>query len=249
MADRRERIVERIRGVLNIARDTTYEHEAAAALLLAQRLLVKHGLTLAEVEDGGETGTQAEDVADAAVGEPSGRLPWWHRLLASIVAENFRCSAYVHRTRRQATVCLIGLATDVAVAREVYRFGLKTLAEAARRHAEQQKLAPPLARRVRNDFIYGFLCGLRDKFAEQVAANRWALALQPDPRVEQEVAQRRMRRATAARPGLSGDGRARAAGYQRGQEFGESVRPRPGRLEEAAGAAGNPAGRMRGQAR
>lgn len=232
----RERVLERIRGCLNIARDTNFEHEAATAMLLAQRLLVKYGLTFTEVE-GGAGRTEADDVADAAVGEPSGRLPWWHRMLASMVAGNFRCSAYLNRTRRQTTVCLIGLATDVAVAREVYQFGLRTVAEAARRYTAERKLEPSLGRRVRNDFIHGFLTGLRDKFAEQVEANAWALVLRPDPRVAQTVAERRMRQARPSRPGFRGDGGARAAGYRRGQEFGESVRPKPARLgdQESAG--------------
>jgi hypothetical protein len=235
----RERVIERIRGCLNIAQDTNFANEAETAMLKAQRLLVTYGLTMQDVageRGAGLGGPGSEEVADAAVGEPSGRLPWWHRLLAGIIADNFRCAAYLRRSRSGApgarqgpagfrsTVCLIGRPADVEVAGEVYRFGVKAVAQSARRFTEQLPDGVD-GRRLRNDFVYGFLQGLKDKFAEQVERHRWALVLTKDAQVEERVRGMRLRRAAPARPGFGGDQEARQEGYRSGQEFGESARP------------------------
>jgi hypothetical protein len=211
-------------------------------MLKAQRLLVAYGLTMQDVADGpgdGQAGTVGGgqgrgDVADEAVGDPSGRLPWWHRLLAGIIADNFRCTAYLRRTRsgagvaqgravRRAVVCFLGRATDVEVACEVFRFGLSAIARSARRFSGGLP-AGALRHWARNDFVYGFLAGRKDKFAEQVERHRWALVLAQDDEVAARVREMRLGRAAPSRPGLGGDQAARQAGYRCGQEFGAEVR-------------------------
>lgn len=77
---------------------------------------------------------------------------------------------------------------------------------------------------VRNDYINGFLKGLKDKFAEQVEKESWALVLVKDQAVTQKYnsMQFSTRSAKSSVRG-SGDSSARTAGYQAGKSFETST--------------------------
>lgn len=174
--------------------DTNFAHEAQAAMLSAQRLLFKHGLTMADV-DGDAVGGGLEAV-DEPAGNQARRSPWWHKLMASVVARNFRCYAYLGRY-----------------------LGMRVKGRSDRM--------------LRNDFILGFLEGLKDQFAAQVAANEWGLALRRHGLVEERIAELKARTKGTARlsASLQGSVEARSAGYRSGQEFGSSVKKSPARRE------------------
>jgi hypothetical protein len=236
----REKVIDKVKKLLAIANDDRgSEHEAHSAMLMAQKFMANHGLTMADV-DATETQTETKEVV-RDYGEATTRLMWYHRSLAGVIAKNFRCTSYIYITggssSRKRRVVFIGLKDDVPVASEVYRFAMNALTRLANRYMDDWRKVNPYRSitGVRNDYMLGFIRGLDDKFREQVATQCLALALVQDPLVKEAVAEMKLRPAPQANAQIAYDGAARRAGYQDGQQFGaahKQSRGRQGQLED-----------------
>ncbi|WP_421793433.1 DUF2786 domain-containing protein [Hydrocarboniphaga effusa] len=80
----RERALDRIKKCLRLSKSSN-EHEAAAALRQAQKLMREHGLSQADV-------LAAEDASEAKARSGAGRRPpRWETWLSAVVAEAFGC--------------------------------------------------------------------------------------------------------------------------------------------------------------
>ncbi|MDF9408503.1 hypothetical protein L7E55_09055 [Pelotomaculum isophthalicicum JI] len=73
----------------------------------------------------------------------------------------------------------------------------------------------------KNDYIIGFLNGLRDKFKEQVESKGYALVLVKDALVVKAVEDKKLKSGRTSRIVMAGSTGAREAGYREGRKFNE----------------------------
>jgi Protein of unknown function (DUF2786) len=215
-----EKIVNRVRKALALANDNPSDEEAHTAMLLAQKMLARHGLTLKDVE-GEQEGLKK--VVEKSVTEPSGRIPWWKKQLVMVIAENFKCKAF-KSGKYQSTLVMFGLEEDVEIAEAVYKYAETIVDKLAKSYVGKLYRQGKSTSGVRNEYILGFLTGLRDKFEEQVAQNNWGLVLVTDALVEQHYSDKKLRKGSSGgiQPGFSGNAEARAEGYNQGKNFADS---------------------------
>ena len=115
----REEVVSKVKSLLDrtVEKGCT-EAEAIAAALAAQRLVVRYGITDAEISGHRKNEQIVEECAD-----PVSRN--WATKLALIVARSFRCRAYVRhlgKRRKMKTFVFVGYATDALAARTAFDF-------------------------------------------------------------------------------------------------------------------------------
>lgn len=208
----KESVLRKIRKALALAHDHSNAEESQSAMLLAQRLMAKHNVAASDITD-----VSKKDVTKR-VGRSysqSQRIAWWQVQLGSIVAENFRCYLY----RSGGHVVFLGLEEDVPIASDVFEF-----ASSAIRHASSQYLLKNRAKRTRqdaiarkNEYIHGFLDGLREKFKEQVESESMALVLVKDGLVVQAYEEMEFKSGRRWNITRSFDDEARLRGYMDGK--------------------------------
>ena len=76
------KIIEKVQNLLELAYDTPNDEEGQTALLMAQKLMVKHSLSMSDV-----TTARKIDKIGETVGTWEYRLPWWQEKLAAILGE------------------------------------------------------------------------------------------------------------------------------------------------------------------
>ena len=86
-----EKILNKIKNLLDLANNNPNENEAIAAALKAQELMAKYDIELDQLDDKKETREIVKEVY-----RQSGKheMKRWKIGLASIIAENFRCKVY-----------------------------------------------------------------------------------------------------------------------------------------------------------
>jgi hypothetical protein len=191
-----ERLLEKIRKMLNKAdpAKNPSAEEAQSAMLLAQEFMARHGITMEDVQT--EDEPVKKEVVDTNIDDYH-VLPWWENDLANLIAKNFRCINYRNyrstyrggSSRRIYRHCFVGLKEDVEIAREVFLFAVaaaKSQLSAFCKDWLNSSLGwgyASVPASVKNDYMLGFIQGLRDKFQEQVNKNNWGLILVKDQAV------------------------------------------------------------------
>ena len=143
--DSRETLLETIQSLQEMARRSTNEHEAAAAAGQVTRLLMKHDLTLEEVNAHQTTSdplVEEEKEFRGANGQPTSRTPTWKNSLMFAVARACLCAAFYtsgdYTTRRKkASYTILGRKTHVDVAIYLYTYLERTLEELGEERFQQ----------------------------------------------------------------------------------------------------------------
>ena len=178
-----EKVLDRIRKLLRLAADKgATQEEAESALLMAQRLMVEHGLNESQVE---EAPTPEEMKIEEGVAEDIGRTESWRGRLGSVIADNFRCKSFWRQMRTakpiRSLLVFLGHAGDVAIAKEVYQcateVALREAGSYCRSRGRTGSRQDPEGRAMWNEFLIGFSVGLREKYRSQVQSNKWTLAI------------------------------------------------------------------------
>ena len=114
-----EKIIEKIKNLMELAQDNPSDEEGQTALLMAQRLMLKHDVSLSQVElhqkeEKFETGE--------AVGKSASLIRWWEKDMSVVISSNFRCYVVQERDRRTKTSYLMffGEKRDAEMAAKVY---------------------------------------------------------------------------------------------------------------------------------
>jgi len=270
-------IIDKIQNMLKTATNhASSEAEAQSAMLLAQKLMAKHGLEMADLEahaDDDQKKEVAKDYTEAA------KTEWWQGRLANVIADNFKCFVYLNKwTAGKQRIVFVGLKEDAEIAKTIYMFAasvvphlakqylkdrkkeaeknsgynFKTMTDAElyemaenelsdfdlyelkNKYADDEKIYKMRmimkikevlglnidAAGVKNDYISGFLSGLQAQFAEQLKQNQeWGLVLVKDKEVVEYYENLDLKKGKGSSAKASGDGQARAAGYQRGKSW------------------------------
>lgn len=188
-------IIEKIKKLLRTEQNGgATEAEAATALAMAQKLAMKHGVDLAEVEVAEITGTGEPFVSeDCEVKTKNGiplqaELPTSHKWIARILQRYFAVDVITvqswkeytdlrgrPRSRRVKTIQLHGRKSNVAIAGYVYSFLYNEFRD---RWVKQMRANPELTLRDRNGFFMGLYNGLDHKLSVEKGRNEAELQAQ-----------------------------------------------------------------------
>ena len=175
-----EKIINKIKNLMELAQDNPSDEEGQTALLMAQKLMLKHDVSLSQVElhqneNKFETGE--------AVGRSASVLRWWEKDMSVIISTNFRCYAVQERDRRTETSYLIffGEKKDAEMAAKVYDVTLMYLRYRIKR-------LPDKSPAYKNSYIRGFILSLGKRFEKQV--EEYGLIVLPKKEVLEDLHKR-----------------------------------------------------------
>lgn len=165
----KERIMSRIQKAMNLAKDESNSNEAQNAMLMAQRLMTKYDIEMSEVSSQTKKEEKKEMVDESITNR--GRTPAWKASLAMVIGDNFKCYTYKNKGNGSSSIYFLGMKNDVVLAKEMFDFATIILEKTVKKYLYQEKKIRGdkfYSTGLRNDYILGFISGLRDKFAEQV---------------------------------------------------------------------------------
>ena len=112
---KREKILDRVKKLLALSTSSNV-HEAATAAAAAQKLMLEHKLTEADVSD-----TQEGQMFELSMGA-AGFASRWKFVLVTAVARAFFCEAVGLRVGKRRKVRIVGRKEDVEIAARVFRY-------------------------------------------------------------------------------------------------------------------------------
>ena len=165
MARTREDAIETIKNLLETARrETTNENEAASAALMAQRLMAKFDVDLADVE--GEKLTE-EIVEKTYTASDKHEMKKWKIGLSMIIAKNFRCEVYLTNGK---DIVFYGYERDAEIALQTFTFLYEIGNKFAVRYYNKCKKEGKQTRGVMNTYLSGFRSGISEELEKQCTA-------------------------------------------------------------------------------
>ncbi len=161
------RIVERIARLLALA-ESANEHEAQAAALAAQRLMLKHNV---------ESVTRPSGYVFRHLGTPTGRVTESERIVAMVLGRHYFVEVIwvpVYRPleqKRGSVLEICGSPDNVAMAEYVYSFLRHTAHELWAAHKREHGLRSD---RERRSFQSGVMAGFADRLAREAKVHKAA---------------------------------------------------------------------------
>ena len=217
-----EKLVSRIKKLLNVAEGKANENESQSAMLKAQKLMAEHNISLKDVAD---INLDTKKVDDKPIMDAKGRLTWWEKEMGGTIALNFRCTPYIKSSKvaKVRVMMFLGLEEDVAIAIEVYRFAVHAIKRLSKDYVFVKRgLKGAEATALKNDFMGGFIRGLDYAFKQQVEKNNWGLILVKDALVVQAQEDKKMKKGktqSGIQPQFRNNQDALREGFKRGKEF------------------------------
>ena len=212
-----DKIAVRIKKLLALANDSTSDHDSQAAMLLAQKMMAEHNLSMVDVDN---TDLPTDKVAVDHNMSGDGRAIWWKKHLAPVIADNFKCFTYLKNHYGKYSVQMIGLKEDIEIASQVFDYARDAITRFSREYVQSVKRPGMKTANIKRDWIKGFIAGLDAKFKEQVDKNNWGLILVRDGLVEKKVSNLILKSSKRKFDvPYNGNWAANNAGFQKGQEF------------------------------
>lgn len=152
-------IVNKVKNLLNkTVENGSSVHEAASSAALAQKLIEKYNLSMAEVD----SFSMEEKVEDHGGIFSSGRVSTWKSALANAVAKSNNCKIYINRGRK-SSVNIIGRKTDV----QIVDYVVKVMSREIERLCKlEQKRQGGHGRVWANNFKLGAVSAINSKLEE-----------------------------------------------------------------------------------
>ena len=213
MEKNNQKIMEKIKKVLALSKNNPSEEEAAAAFLMAQKLMVQHNLTMEEVEGTGEKAAEAS--ADYSV--TSGGNTAWKVALAKIITDNFKTEVL----KCGSGFCFIGMKEEVQLTISLFNLATDIIDKGMKKVRRDARKKGYSTDGIAGDYVHGFLDGLKAKFDEQVQKEGWGLIL-----VKPDAVIRKTKEMTTGKPVSIKDKlgrRGNKAAYQEGYQAGKNL--------------------------
>lgn len=219
MSNDREKIIERIKKLMAVAEDRgATEHEAAAAALAAQRLIVQYDVEQWEIH------AVTEEPIEEVYTNHAPRRWRWH--LARVIAPAFRCK-YLETTKRawhktkwqnDHLITFYGYKTDATAAAMTFNILYKIGNRLARRHSNGADCG------TYNAYVSGFVAGIESELVKQTEALMIVVPPKVNERYEAEYSDLKCAD-TTLKLGCGWDAQnAEMQGYQDGKEAVRSHR-------------------------
>ena len=142
-------IVEKIVNLMKRAKGHD-DAESQSSIALAQRLMLKHNISIEEVKQ------QSEKSEIKQSHLLMKRVLWWQKMLAASVADHFRCKVMLGHDG----LYFVGMNDDADICRAVYEGAVSHI----KYRRSQMKDA---TKKEKRSFILGFMVGLDEKLEEQ----------------------------------------------------------------------------------
>lgn len=160
-----EKILSKIKNLLDLANNNSNENEAIAAALKAQELMAKYNIELDQLEDKKETREIVKEVYRQSGKHEMGK---WKIGLAAIIAQNFRCKTYL--IGRSSNVVFYGYKEDAKIALQVFTYLYEIGNKFAVRYYNKCKKEGKETRGVMNTYLVGFRDGVAEVLEKQCTA-------------------------------------------------------------------------------
>lgn len=206
-------ITERIKKLLALAGNNPSKEEAQAAMMKAQALMAKYNLSQESFQD------SPKNSEAISLDVPGGHSTQWKRILAKIIANNFKCDVLV---KTGYGLTFIGLEQDLQICVSVYNYATDVLDKGMHKLRRTYRKQGLSTEGISGDYAQGFIQGIRDKFNEQVEENGWALVLVKPEAVISKVNEISSGKSSSVKSRLTQRGNAEiyAAGYKSGKSCG-----------------------------
>ena len=216
-------VTAKVRKLLALS-ESPNEHEARTAMLKAQELMVRHSLTMRDVE------TEEKQEQDVTVGVSNHTYTQakWKPALASVIANNFRCHSIGRQFQRKGSatrICFVGLEDDVDIAMAVYTYAMDFVTKETGRLKRQFYKTSGTAKGIEMSYAFGFIKGLKEQYEEQVASDQmYAMVLVKDQRVDDFIKENTTQKAVISSVGKNYNGFAAMIGFSDGKTFSTADR-------------------------
>lgn len=159
-----EKILNKIKNLLDLANNNPNENEAIAAALKAQELMAKYNIELDQLDDKKETREIVEEIYHQS---DKHEMRKWKIGLAGIIAQNFRCKVYF---MNKNDVVFYGYKEDAKIALNVFTYLYEIGNKFAVRYYNKCKKEGKETRGVMNTYLVGFRDGVAEVLEKQCTA-------------------------------------------------------------------------------
>lgn len=161
-------IIEKVQKLLKVASDKgATEAEAYTAYMQAQKLTIKHGMSLVDIENSNDE-NKAETIIENEI-ESITFANKFNQYLIKTIASNFRCELLVMRGNRKVRALIVGNESDASIAKEVIisAYGFMN---------KKSKQYKSVGTYYMNSYKLGFITGLKEKYKDNLSLLKRELA-------------------------------------------------------------------------
>lgn len=176
-----DKIILKVQNLLELAYDAPNDEEGQSALLMAQKLMVKHNLAMSDIQK-----IHKNNIGET-VAASEYRMVWWKEKLAGILGANFRCKVIRQRKVDEGITKMIffGYDSDAEYCTKVYEGAVLYL------EYRLKRLFPTITKArwkdYKKSYLFGFLTGLNERFEKQTqSSEKFALMVQVPTEVLEE---------------------------------------------------------------
>ena len=178
-----QKIINKVKGLLDIAKDSNQDEETQTAFLLAQKLMVKYGIKKSSIQD-------QQRPVEYGVLERCQKLSLLKQRLANVIADNFkvlfvRTGSFYPNKHFQYN--FYGYSNDVELAKNIYFLAVKIIQYRTKKYLNNYYLKTGASRNrkltafLKRNYIYGFITGLETRLNDQT--KKYDLMVKPDDEV------------------------------------------------------------------
>lgn len=175
-----QKIINKVKGLLDIAKDSNQDEETQTAFLLAQKLMVKYGIKKSSIQD-------QQRPVEYGVLERCQKLSLLKQRLANVIAENFkvlfvRTGSFYPNKHFQYN--FYDYSNDVELAKNIYFLAVKIIQYRTKKYLNNYYLKTGVARNrkltafLKRNYIHGFILGLETRLNDQT--KKYDLMVKPD---------------------------------------------------------------------
>lgn len=176
-----DKIILKVQNLLELAYDAPNDEEGQSALLMTQKLMVKHNLAMSDIQK-----IHKNNIGET-VAASEYRMVWWKEKLAGILGANFRCKVIRQRKVDEGITKMIffGYDSDAEFCTKVYEGAVLYL------EYRLKRLFPTITKArwkdYKKSYLFGFLTGLNERFEKQTqSSEKFALMVQVPAEVLEE---------------------------------------------------------------
>lgn len=162
-----EKVINKIRKVLELSKNNPSAEEAKSAALKAQRLMAEYRISMDDINEIKEV----EEITEESIVVGTGNK--WKYNLAKIVAKNFRCKNYYYG---KSEIVFYGYDTDAKIAAETFKYLFEVGNKSANKFYNKKRIEANKQNiffdgsGIKNCFLAGYLQGISEVLDKQCTA-------------------------------------------------------------------------------
>lgn len=211
--ENQEKVIEKIRKVLELSKNNPSAEEAKSAAIKAQKMMAEYHVELADIEGVSDIDKISEDGYYTHSGGK------WKFTLASIVSRNFRCKNYSKGNR---WIMFYGHEIDTKIATEVFEYLYTLGTKLATKEYNKYKKEYGTASGIMNSWYVGYMDGIKSVLEKQSTALMVIVPPDVEDEYENFSANFRTRRRTISINYNDKNSEARQSGFEAGKNAMQS---------------------------